>query len=76
MADSYVHANGSGFEVSGGSLALFQGHVVLNGTGFNVTGGAMNFAYSLVTQNTATCSVTGGGTLSESNPATSFVSPA
>jgi hypothetical protein len=82
IADSSAHYNQTAFFAEGGTMALYNDHVISNAAGIGVSGssdilgpGKMYFADGLVSDNTSPYYAGPGGTLAGSSPGTSLITP-
>ena len=77
IADSSAHYNQVGFIANIGTMALDNDRVIFNSVGLEATnfGSSLYFANCLISDNTTAWSVAAGGTMTDTNPGTSLITP-
>jgi Right handed beta helix region len=76
IADSSAHFDGIGFWADSGTIVLDNDSVILNTAGMEVDGsGQLYFAGCLISDNTTAWNVAAGGTMTDTSPGTSLITP-
>jgi hypothetical protein len=76
IAESAAHYNQYGFYADGGTVSLTNDSTIFNTYGVAANSGStLNFAGCLISDNTTAWSVAAGGTMADTGPGTSLITP-